>query len=149
MTAVSTGHRCRFHSVCTNISLEDAEAGGGDHVMFVGRLRSAVWRLLLSTQAVLGWAGLGGWGVACSTLTWPLPSRVEPPLTSHQHQPPATSQDFSRVREFFRVTLRQQQAARMLGPNQVKLPSLENKTPHCFSLPPWRGCIYWCLKRGK
>ena len=90
--------------------------------MFVGRLRC-----VKVTTFYPGRAGLGGWGVACSTLTWPLPG----PRRAAPNQPPA-SQDFSRVREFFHVTLRQPQAARMLGPNQVKLPSLENKTPHCL-----------------
>ena len=122
MTPVSTGHRFRFDAVCTNISLEDAEAGGGDHVCGEAPLCEGYY--FLPRQ---GWAGLGGWGVACSTLTWPLPG----PRRAAPNQPPA-SQDFSRVREFFHVTLRQPQAARMLGPNQVKLPSLENKTPHCL-----------------
>ena len=143
MTAVSTGHRCRFHSVCTNISLEDAGAGAGDHVCGQTRLCCVKVTTFYPGSAGLGWAGRVRCGLLHPDLTPAKPRRAA------TKQPPATSQDFSRVREFFRVTLRQQQPARMLGPNQVKLPSLENKTPHCFSLPSWRGCIYWCLKRGK
>ena len=47
--------RFQFNAVCINISLEDAEAGGGDHVCGEAPLCEGYYFLPRH-----GWAGLGG-----------------------------------------------------------------------------------------
>ena len=90
MTAVSTGHRCRFHSVCTNISLEDAEAGGGDHVCGQTRLCCVKVTTFYPGSAGLGWAGRVRCGLLHPDLTPAKPRRAatnQPPLASAKISP--------------------------------------------------------------